>query len=609
MQQPEQITPQNFSLNPILAKQFIVKTLRVFLSENPKENEHNLEKLVNTLFSVQSVDVRVTFADLISYLKHFPLDLIEPQLKAQLLKNLSQFSENDIVVLCESFTDFIKCMNEISAEKTNLSPMALLFALQFPAEYKNILPQIKKLFENKNKDVSLEIMRILSSFLPRTLKLIFNSNAKISVTSKGHKKDTLPFCEFIAKLANGKRWILTPEKLTRIFTQPICLNLLSNNIVTYDELQHLSIPIIANLNYLYEIGIEVNRKFFELFISRQWRADSHKLIKNSLTLALSPIYNFQLTTDSCYLFILITFSHQSVLQQQVKDDVSFTMKLINIFGVDMLLKISQQIVKNLSYGSEQTLLDLLIYQIKRISSATDDFLNEIKQLLEKFITEKTITIIEFQESIEKKMNEHPEIIAKKNKPAVEPTYIPLPNTMVRMAQAQPIAQATTPRFKPIPQLASMSAKPAAPSNDADLTEMLKRQKLTKLRTLLSNSPNSSLMDLRNIRLNDDQLDSLLEEINQLVEFLLMRRYAPSNQPVVQIAKPIARPTPAAALANLGLHNKRRHDEDKFDEEKSSEKSLSDRNNHYEYKEDSSTDNDQDTTVRENNTFTKHRKGE
>lgn len=148
MQQPEEITIQNFSLNARSVKQFLAYWLSVFLSENLQENEQNLDKIITTLFSIQSTDLRISFAALINTIKHFPVIYIEPQLKLNLLKTIAQFTAKDVKLLCETFLKFHKCTQEISRDNNKITPVVLLFALQFPADYKNVLIAIQGLIEN-----------------------------------------------------------------------------------------------------------------------------------------------------------------------------------------------------------------------------------------------------------------------------------------------------------------------------------------------------------------------------------------------------------------------------------------------------------------------------
>lgn len=578
MQLPERIISQNFSEDRTLNKHFLVKTLRGFFSEKREEDQQNLDKLNNTL---QDNELRASFVQLLDTINNIQEELIEPQLKLNLLKNIAQFSANDIKLLCESFTQFNNFLKKLSENNNNnkLIAMVLLYAIQFPCEYKSLLTELQKLLnkvmieENDNKTL-LEIIRILSSFIPRSLKFIFNHSSMIKISGKS----TIPLSEHIVDLAKGAEKKLSLKKLTTFFTQSIYIDLLDKNIILFQELHQITDAVIKNIDLLSAYGIEINTNLIKLFISGRTNSN-FRYTQSNISEAIYQNYNF--TADSCYIFLLIT---ELYAFWRNKKNVSFALQIIKSISIDLLLIINKLTVEiNYSVPEKESLLILLLRELLKLSSLTDELCLEIKKLAESFCA-REITSEEFLKLVNKKIDEQPEIVAakkkeaeqQKNSPPATASYSTLNiGNSARMVPTISTATAATIPRAPVqtgainvPHLPHVFAKPAplhqaayVPADARSVNqparehrvEVPNKARLKNLRILFAT--NVDLGEITQANIPRDDLNVLLTEIYQLHCVLTEKKNKLTPAPAAtQVAKPAATTTPVVTLTMPNTHS-------------------------------------------------------
>lgn len=386
-------------------------------------------------------------------------------------------------------------------------------------------------------------------------------------------KSTIPLSQHIIDLAKGAQRNLSLKKLTTFFTQSFYIDLLDKNIILCQELHQVTDAVIKNINLLSSYGIEINRDFIKLFISKRTHSDII-YTQNNISQAISQNYKF--TADSCYIFLLIT---ESYAFHNNKKNVSFVLQIIRSISIDLLLTINKQTVDiNYPVPKNESLLILLLHELLKLSSLTDELCREIKKLAESFCA-REITSDEFLKFVNKKIDEQPEIVAAKKKEAEQQKNSPpatasystlnignsaqsIPTISTATAAAIPRATVQTGAIN-APHLPHVFAKPAplhqtayAPADARSVNQPARNIDMARFENLrFLFAKHLDREEITRANLPVDYINALRTEISQLNYILTekMNKLTPAPA-ATQVAKPAANTTPVVTVTTPNTHS-------------------------------------------------------
>ncbi len=325
---------------------------------------------------------------MIDRLKTVPDKIVEDRLKTTLLKNLSQFTADSIIKLCDKLTKFDDSMTKLLHSDDNiLAQHALLLALQLPLEYEQILKKFIELMTGqKNKAMRQDIANILSGFSPRALKLIIDPTATITVPRYRAPRETISFFEFIAE-ANQKSH---PErhdepllrKMIPVLTNSHFLDLLDKKILLFAE-SNAVCNRLKLCNFLFNNKIEIDRKLMQAVLDNP-NVDTYDT--RAIQLAISDGKKY--TTDSCCIFLELTSCGYF---QNYGRQAAFTKKIIEAIEIPLLLQL-----KNTNLWRD---FGIFVRKCAVSNTINNTFFTDLKQTVASFIR-KEMTKKQFKESLE-----------------------------------------------------------------------------------------------------------------------------------------------------------------------------------------------------------------